>query len=224
MQSIPLIVDVDKQFAKIAQNSIVTGTTLPSGFKIPSEGIWYIQNESVIQRLRIAFAGPMASGKSTMAKIISQKYDCDIHSFANPVKEIAKHTFGMIKKDRNLLQIIGMTGRAIDPNTWTNKLVQNISNCHHVCVDDLRFANECRILKENGFIIIYLDIPKDIRIQRIKKIYKDQADKHISAMGHVSEQEPCKQYADYILNEKETNAILSSGGQCLKAIIESKNN
>ena len=224
MQSIPLTSDVDKHFASIAQNSIVTGTTLPSGLKIPSDGIWYIHGEFVIRKLRIAFAGPMASGKSTMAKIISQKYNCDIHAFANPIKEIAKHTFGMTTKDRKLLQIIGMTGRAIDKNTWTNKFVQNISNCHHVCVDDLRFANECHILKEHGFIIIYLDIPKDIRIQRIKKIYKDQADKHISAMGHVSEQETCKQYADYILNEKETNAILSSGGQCLKAIIESKNN
>ncbi len=224
MQFIPLVDETDKTFAAMAQQSIVTNTTLPSGLKIPNDGVWYIHNNFVMKKIRIAFAGPMASGKSTLANIISQKYNCKVHSFANPIKQIAKDTFGMITKDRKLLQIIGMTGRALDPNTWTNQLIQNISKHDNACIDDLRFENECRILKENNFIIIYLDIPKNIRIQRIIEIYKDQADKHIDAMQHISEQETCKPYADYSFDEKETNAIISSGGQCLLAMLQLKKN
>jgi len=99
MQSIELIEDCDEKFAALAQLSTVTGTILPSGLEIPDDGHWFIQGNYVIKRLRLAFAGPMASGKSTVAKKISKTYGCRVKSFATPVKEIACETFGMTTKD-----------------------------------------------------------------------------------------------------------------------------
>jgi hypothetical protein len=50
----PNIIDLkyenDINFAKIAQNSVVTGATLPSGLKIPKHGHWVIKGEKVINR------------------------------------------------------------------------------------------------------------------------------------------------------------------------------
>ena len=55
MQSIQLVDDDDKKFAALAQLATVTGTVLPSCRQIPDEGHWFVQGDSVIKRLRIAF-------------------------------------------------------------------------------------------------------------------------------------------------------------------------
>ena len=79
--------------------------------------------------IRYAFLGPMASGKTTSAlKLIEAFPDVEKLSFAAPVKEIATIHFGMTTKDRSLLQIIGMTGRILDPETWVNKLINKSTN------------------------------------------------------------------------------------------------
>tara|TARA_B100000579_G_scaffold435123_1_gene457606 strand:+ start:134 stop:379 length:246 start_codon:yes stop_codon:yes gene_type:complete len=47
---IHLTENVDKMLADIAQNAIVTGTTLPSGLKIPKKGTWVISKHMVIKK------------------------------------------------------------------------------------------------------------------------------------------------------------------------------
>ena len=37
----------DKMLADIAQNAIVTGATLPSGLKIPTQGVWIFSEHTV---------------------------------------------------------------------------------------------------------------------------------------------------------------------------------
>ena len=66
MQRLELVDASDQAFAEVAQLSVVTGAMLPSGLRVPSEGHWFIQGTAAIQRLRLAFAGPMASGKSCL--------------------------------------------------------------------------------------------------------------------------------------------------------------
>ena len=76
---------------------------------------------------RIVFIGKMASGKSFASSILQKIYpDTEKLSFATPLKEIAVTHFQMTTKDRNLLQIIGTTGRAIDENVWVNKLLDKM--------------------------------------------------------------------------------------------------
>lgn len=217
MQSIQLVDDPDKKFAALAQLSTVTGTILPSGRQIPDEGHWFVQGESVVKRLRLAFVGPMASGKSTMANVIAKTYGCRVKSFATPVKEIARDMFGMTTKDRRLLQIIGMTGRAIHPDTWANKLIDSLDEHDSVCVDDVRFKNEIDVLRASGFIIIYLDIPTTVRFERLKTTYGADAQQHIDNATDISENSIFPEDADMTWTETETNALLASDARCLTA-------
>lgn len=36
-------------FAKIAQGSRVTGATLPSGFKVPKDGVWIVKGDKLVR-------------------------------------------------------------------------------------------------------------------------------------------------------------------------------
>lgn len=220
MQRIELQDASDKTFAQAAQLSAVTGAMLPSGLRIPSEGHWFIQGTAAIRRMRLAFAGPMASGKSTLSKLIGRTYGCHVKSFASPVKDIAVNMFGMTTKDRRLLQTIGMTGRAIHQDTWAKKLVESLRPNDNICVDDVRFTNECEFLKENGFLIIYLSVEQSERVSRLRSKYGEDAQQHIDAMFDISEQSVHASDADIVWNQRDINAIMSSDGRCLQAMIE----
>ena len=54
--------------------------------------------------MKIALCGKMGSGKSYIAKLFSDNYDCKVISFAGKVKQLANELFDMKEKDRNLLQ------------------------------------------------------------------------------------------------------------------------
>ena len=43
----------DIAFSNIAQNATVTGATLPSGLKIPNDGIWKIYSTMIIKNFQI---------------------------------------------------------------------------------------------------------------------------------------------------------------------------
>jgi hypothetical protein len=150
--------------------------------------------------IRYAFLGPMASGKTTSAlKLIEAFPDVEKLSFAAPVKEIATDHFGMTTKDRSLLQIIGMTGRILDPETWVNKLISRIEPNKSYVVDDVRFPNEWLALRNLGFITVWLDVSKEERVRRLKATYgEEQAKHHIENMETISEHSVNSVMADVI--------------------------
>ena len=122
--------------------------------------------------MKIAIYGPMCSGKSTVAKII-QNYDSryEIHSFGQKIKDLAVELFQMEGKDRSLLINIADKMRDIDKNVWANYLVNQTEGLSHCIIDDLRFQNELNYLE--GWKIICLTTPDNIRIDRIKELYPD---------------------------------------------------
>ena len=143
----------------------------------------------------------MASGKSEAAdllKLLYKEKKLQKISFADPVKKIAREEFNMKEKDRKLLQIIGNTGRAIDPNIWIKKLLQQLKTNSSYVVDDARFPNECIALKNIGFVLIYLHVNDECRIKRLRQKYGTHAQQHIDNMTDQSENQSLRQYADYI--------------------------
>ena len=40
----------DIALSNIAQNAIVTGATLPSGFKVPESGKWVVKNDFIVDK------------------------------------------------------------------------------------------------------------------------------------------------------------------------------
>ena len=118
--------------------------------------------------VRIAFAGKMQVGKTTSAEYLVRKYDFVKLSFAGKLKEIAKdlwpEQFECGQKPRKLLQDLGMKMREIDQDVWVKylvRIVRSLPKESNIVIDDLRFMNEYKALKNEGFFIVRVlrDVP-----------------------------------------------------------------
>ena len=152
--------------------------------------------------LKVAISGKMGSGKTTCTNLLQQHHENHIPesnlsryediftaserlSLAAPVKRVARDYFLMPLdyKDRPLLQQIGQKFREIRPSVWIDLLIDNarklsrsyqkreIRGCL-VC-DDVRFPNEAKRLREDGWFLIRLEVDKAIRQERIERTYPD---------------------------------------------------
>ena len=176
--------------------------------------------------MRVCFIGKMASGKSEAAnllKLLNKEKCLQKISFADPVKKIAREEFNMIEKDRKLLQIIGNTGRALDPNIWIKKLLQQLKTNFSYVVDDARFPNECIALKKFGFVLIYLNVNDQCRIKRLRQKYGTYAQQHIDNMTDQSENQCLRQYADQVWDNTSKTLLEKNINQLIFAIQDKKN-
>jgi len=155
------------------------------------------EREEMVKVPNIYFCGKAGAGKTYSAKHLMKKFGAIQAKFAFPVYGLAYDYFRMDKKDRNLLQVIGTDcGRdLVDGDIWVKRFVEDtkivqlareklgLPSVGLVC-DDCRFENEHRILKENGWVGIYLDVSDDIRIQRLGK---RDGDAQTGTLNHASE-------------------------------------
>ena len=77
--------------------------------------------------------------------------------------------------------------KEIDENVWVNYLFKEIGNDKKCIIDDLRFENELESLIKNDWYFIVLNVDKNIRINRIKKVYPNNYEDHIKNMNDISE-------------------------------------
>ena len=141
--------------------------------------------------MKIAIYGPMCSGKSTIASIINE-YDnrYKVYSFGQKIKDLAVELFDMEGKNRSLLITIADKMRDIDKDIWVKYIMKQVKDKDNCIIDDLRFQNELNYLE--GWKIICLTTPDNIRIDRIKKLYPDSYEDHIKNMSHLSETDTLK--------------------------------
>ena len=140
--------------------------------------------------MKIAIHGPMCAGKTTISNIIKEiDPEYKTYSFGLKVKDIAYDLFNMENKDRSLIINVASKMREINQNVWAEYVIREIKkdNNKKCIIDDLRFQNEADYLKD--WNIICLTTPKDIRVQRIKTIYKENYEDHLKNMEHISETE-----------------------------------
>lgn len=134
--------------------------------------------------MKIAIAGQMASGKTTLANQLQQEledldYRVARHSLAFKVKQIGTDLFGMTEKDRPLLQKIGMKMREIRPEVWIEYVNRSIeedlaADKYDVAiVDDVRFINEANFFHGEGWFTIRLNIEEALQQSRLQKTYED---------------------------------------------------
>jgi dephospho-CoA kinase len=155
--------------------------------------------------MKIGLCGKMCAGKSFVANRLAEEYQAKIFSFAGKVKEIARDLFNMKEKDRKLLQDIGKKMRDIDKNVWIDYVLRKTENINNVIVDDIRYPNELKALRDDGFIIFKLTIPEEDRIERIKQTYPNDFQEHLERLNHESEMHITKLDADYtILSNSNT--------------------
>ena len=141
--------------------------------------------------MKIAIYGSMCSGKSTIASIINE-YDSryKIYSFGQRIKDLAIELFDMEGKNRSLLITIADQMREIDKDVWVKYIMNQVKDKDNCIIDDLRFQNELNYLE--GWKIICLTTPLNVRVDRIKELYPDSYEDHIKNMSHLSETDTLK--------------------------------
>ena len=140
--------------------------------------------------MKIGICGKMCSGKSTLANQIIDHYSHSNitvikDSFASKIYELAYDIFKMETKDRQLLQQIGTKFREIDDKVWINYIINK--HIDNVIIDDVRYQNEIKALRENGYFLIKLKISRELQISRLRDLYKDTFSQHYKNIDHVSE-------------------------------------
>tara|TARA_Y100000996_G_scaffold373869_1_gene323654 strand:+ start:124 stop:636 length:513 start_codon:yes stop_codon:yes gene_type:complete len=156
--------------------------------------------------MKIAIHGPMCSGKTTISNIIKE---CDngykTYSFGRKVKEIATDLFKMEGKHRSLLIKVADKMREIDEDIWAKYVIAEIEkDKNEKCIiDDLRFQNESKYLE--GWKIISLTTPKQVRVERIKALYKENYEDHLKNMDHLSETDKLQLPKDTIYIDTSIN-------------------
>lgn len=73
-------------------------------------------------------------------------------------------------KPRLFLQQLGDLGRALDPNIWIDRFLNDSAAGSLVC-DDLRFPNEVERLRAVGWYLVRCECDEEIRLGRVHAIY-----------------------------------------------------
>ena len=138
----------------------------------------------------VAFTGKKGCGKSFAALQLAESYDYVTHSFADPIREICRVlgiTDEYLVKDKNaMIPHLGKSARfimqtfgteyardTIKKTIWLDMMAKRLSESPHknVCVDDVRFDNEAKLIKKLGGIVL--------RIKRGDTL----SDNHVSEHG-----------------------------------------
>lgn len=142
----------------------------------------------------LAIVGGFAAGKTTLSEGLVQQGYIRV-SFARYLKEICAavynggrpiekaQTFEVTGLDgwvrtitgRRMLQEFGQSVKAMDRDFWVKAMLNDILNGEHsggpFITDDCRFPYEADALRKAGFLIVKLDTPIDVRIQRYFDTY-----------------------------------------------------
>ena len=162
---------------------------------------------------RIAICGKICSGKSYISTYLEQNYNFKKYSFGDAVKKYCKEIFGMVNKDRKLLQLFSKKMKEIDNNIWINIIDQELikDNGNKIIIDDLRFDNEYDYLKKNKFMLIKLIIDDNLQKERIMNTYPDNYQNHIDNMNDDSEKLINKPFDyEFIINNETQHTLLEN--------------
>lgn len=168
--------------------------------------------------MNIAIVGKMYAGKTTLAKQLVESYGYTRVAMAGPLKQLALIAYGEdIQKDkeystidlwtglaiektgRAILQGIGQSLKVVDRDIWLKIFINDTTNMNKYpyVVDDVRFVFEANYLRAQGWLVIRVDTPDKIRIERAVKVNgRKPSDQELN---HESEKEVDLIKADIIV-------------------------
>lgn len=140
--------------------------------------------------VKFGICGKMASGKTTFTRRLQNHIPELVKlSFADKLYEICHDLFGMVDKDRKLLQDVGTRMKQVDSNVWVNYTMKIANSIDNVIIDDARYKNEILELKKNNFTLIKLNISEAKQKQRLIETYPNTYPEHLDRRTHSSETE-----------------------------------
>jgi hypothetical protein len=119
----------------------------------------------------IGISGKFASGKDHAANHLVNLYDFTKIGFADKLKSVCADLFGMVEKDRTLLQVVGQKMREVDELVWVCYALKDNSADSRIVVPDVRYRNEAKFIRNMGGILIRLECGQYERVSRYEKVY-----------------------------------------------------
>ena len=143
-------------------------------------------------RQLIGIVGRAGAGKTTAAEYLVKRYGFTRLSYAAPIKNIAKHYFGVTQEEitnkghdaRRILQSLGELLIGIDPDWLIKCMIGSILDTDgDIVIDDIRRENEAELLRMNGGTIVRLVC------QGAPEILTDEQKAHTTEKGSDNIQE-----------------------------------
>ena len=166
-----------------------------------------------MNELNIALIGHFRSGKDLAAEYLAEKGGLQRVAFADELKTVVHSLFTNVdasSKPRKLYQDFGQYARSIDPDVWVNQLAETVSieremgGINGFVLTDVRYENEAKWAKENGFVLVYVHASEEVRLERAR-LAGDNFD--ASTLEHETERgirDLVVRYADYRLYNNGT--------------------
>lgn len=134
--------------------------------------------------MKIALFGKIRSGKDTVGKILIKEHGFKRFAFGDGIGRIIEEYFPEAFADgkpRKYYQFIGQQLRVLNPDVWVNYLLSEVNQAEtynwdvhgnglNIVVTDGRQLNEAERLKKEGYLIIKVICPEDIRIKRMEAL------------------------------------------------------
>lgn len=139
----------------------------------------------------IAIVGKMHAGKTTLANELVRSHGYNRVSMAGPLKALAQFAYGEIvekdkeyetidretgdavfKSGRVIYQQIGQSLKYVDRDIWLKMFINDTKDmfdkgtAYAFVVDDVRFVFEAERLRADGWVIVKVNTPEDVRIDR----------------------------------------------------------
>lgn len=129
----------------------------------------------------VGLIGKLRAGKDVVAAYLADKYGYTRFAFGDELKRYAHEIFGEPTpgtKPRELYQWFGQTLRQRDPNVWVRKCLDAIDSYQTrapisayeggrpAVVTDTRQLNEAEALASRSYVLIRVDAPDGLRIER----------------------------------------------------------
>lgn len=128
----------------------------------------------------IGLIGRLRSGKDTVAAYLADEegYGYRPFAFGDGIRDICRRLypeqFANGAKPRALLQQFGEYARTHDRDVWVNDMFRRVRNDEYtrycpVVVSDVRQPHEIEALKSRGYVLIRVEAPEALRIDRAIK-------------------------------------------------------
>ncbi len=189
-----------------------------------------------MKEIKIAIAGEFRSGKSTVADYLDSTYGMLQFAFADELKRDFHFTYGHIPrtpKPRKGYQLYGQLMRYLfGEDYWVNKCFKKIDDVRLVAtnynitgreikfspvITDLRQENELERCRKEGYFIIKVIAPEEVRIKRAEEAGDAFS---LEEMNHETETYVRDMYADYTIVNKGSLAQLYGAVDVVMGAIE----
>jgi len=150
-----------------------------------------------MKRLIVSLIGHPASGKTSAAKHLEEKYGFKIFTFSNAIREYAAKNNIELKRRADYAHT---HTRMLNEHGWDYTLRLALEqDADRLCIDDVRSPRFAEVLRAAGSIDIAFDCPSAIRFA------------HVSGKNADSAKYPDTQAA-FLENEQEDNAVVIGSG------------